>query len=42
MQRLSGRLQESNHRGLFPEEVWAQYFMKHDLLYAISKLRHVY
>ena len=42
MQRLSGRLQESNRREPFPRSGPGHiYFMEDNLLHIMSKLRHV-
>ena len=42
IQRLSGRLQESNHREPFPRSGPGHiYFMEDNLLHVISKLCHV-
>ena len=41
MQRLSGRLQELNHRGLFWEEVQTHLLYERSLLHIMSKLCHV-
>ena len=42
MQRLSGRLQELNHRGSLPsQEVQTHLLYERYLLHAMCKLRHV-
>ena len=41
MWKVSGRLQELNHRDPFLEDVWAIYILEENSLHATTKLQYV-
>ena len=41
MWKVSGRLQELNHRGPFLEDIWTIYILEENSLHETTKLQHV-